>query len=121
MVLLIMLISQILFEISYSVKTNKITSYSKFAVLSDEQMKLTNTDYIWNGSFNVNNLQAVNEVLGNYQVAVYQYNNPYVSEFINLQPIRNIYIRSSQLSSYNQVSLRTGDSTVVKKVPVTAQ
>ena len=83
-------------------------------------MKLTYADYIWNGSFDVNNLHSVNEVLGNYQVAVYQYNNPYVSGFINLQPIRHIYIHSSQLSNYNQVNLRTGDSTVVKKVPVTA-
>ena len=65
-------------------------------------------------------MQSVNEVLGNYQAAVYQYNNPYVSEFTSLQPIRNIYIHSSQLSNYNQVNLRTGDSTVVKKVPVTA-
>ena len=51
---------------------------------------------------------------------VYQYNNRYVSGFINLQPIRNNYIHSSQLSNYTQVNLRTGDSTVVKKVPVTA-
>ena len=51
---------------------------------------------------------------------VYQYGNAYVSGFVNLQPIRNIYIHSSQLSNYNQVNLRTGDSTVVKKVPVTA-
>ena len=113
------------YEIFYSVKTNKITIYSNYAdrkcaVLTDEQMKLTYADYIWNGSFDVNNLHSVNEVLGNYQVVVYQYNNPYVSGFINLQPIRNIYIHSSQLSNFNQVNLRTGDSTVVKKVPVTA-
>ena len=68
-------------------------------------MKLTYANYIWNGSFNANNLQSVNEVLGNYQIAVYQYNNPYVSGFVNLQPIRNIYIHSSQLSNYNQVNL----------------
>ena len=113
------------YEVTYSVKTNKITIYSnyadrKFAVLTDEQMKLTYADYIWNGTFDANNLQSVNEVLGNYQMVVYQYNNPYVSGFVNLQPIRNIYIHSSQLSNYNQVNLRTGDSTVVKKVPVTA-
>ena len=83
-------------------------------------MKIIYADFIWNGRFDVNNLQSVNEVLGNYQVAVYQYNNPYVSEFIHLQPIRNSYVHSSQLSNYSQASLRTGDSTVVKKVPVTA-
>ena len=65
-------------------------------------MKIIYADYMWNGSFIANNLQSVNELLGNYQMAVYQYNNPYVSGFVNLQPTRNI------------------DSTVVKKVPVTA-
>ena len=84
------------YEMFYSVKTNKITIYSnyadrKFAVLTDEQMKLTYADYIWNGSFDVNNLHSVNEVLGNYQTVVYQYNNPHVSGFINLQPIRNLF------------------------------
>ena len=83
-------------------------------------MKLIYDDYIWNGSFDANSLRSVNEVLGNYQVAVYQYNNPYVSEFINLQPLRNIHIHSSQLSNYNQVNCSTGDTTVVKKIPVTA-
>ena len=53
-------------------------------------------------------------------MVVYQYNNPYVSGFVNPQPNRNIYIHSSELSNYNQVNLRTGGSTVVKKVPVTA-
>ena len=113
------------YEVTYSVKTNKMTISSnyadrQFAVLTDEQMKTIYADEIWNGSFNANNLQSVNEVLGNYQMAVYQYNTPYVSGFANLQPIRHIYIHSSQLSNYNQVNLRTGDSTVVKKVPVTA-
>ena len=95
-------------------------------------MKPTCADYIWNGSFNANRLQSVNEVLGNYQMAVYHYNNPYVSGFVNLQPIRKIYIyiyiyihiyiynHSSQLSNYNQENLRTGDSTMVKKIQVTA-
>ena len=66
------------YEVTYSVKTNKITISSiyadrQFAVLTDEQMKILYSDYIWNGSFNANNLQSFNEVLGNYQMAVYQY------------------------------------------------
>ena len=113
------------YEVTYSVKTNKITISSnyadrQFAVLTDEQMKIIYESYIWIGSFDANDLKSVNEVLGNYQMNVYQYGNAYVSGFVNLQPIRNIYIHSSQLSNYNQVNLRTGDSTVVKKVPVTA-
>ena len=107
-------------EVTYSVRIHKIAisaNYAdrQFSVLTDEQMKT-----IWNGSFNANNVQSVNEVLGNYQMAVYQNNNSYIYGWVNLQPIRYIYIHSSQLSNYNQVNLRTGDCTVVKKVPVTA-
>ena len=51
-------------------------------------MKIIYESYIWIGSFDANDLMSVNEVLGNFQMAVYQYNNPYVSGFVNLQPIR---------------------------------
>ena len=71
------------YEMFYSVKTNKLTinpNYAdrKFAILTDEQMNLTYADYIWNGSFNVNNLQSDDEVLGTDQMNVCQYNNPSV-------------------------------------------
>ena len=113
------------YEVIYSVETNKIAISSNYAerqlaVLTEEQIKLIYGDCIWNVSFDANNVQSVHEVLGNYQMNVYQYNKPYVSGFVNLQPIRNIYVHSSQLSNYNQANLRTGDSTVVKKLPVTA-
>ena len=95
------------YEVTYSVKTTKITIYSnyadrQFAGLTDEQMKLIYADIIWDGSFKANNLQFANEVLGNYRMVVYQHKNPYVSGYINLQPIRNMYTHSSQLSNYNQ-------------------
>ena len=56
------------YEVTYSVKTNKITISSKysdrqFAVLIDEQMKIIYESYIWVGSFNANDLKSVNEVL----------------------------------------------------------
>ena len=113
------------YEVVYSVRTKEITISSnyadrKFAVLTDEQVKTINNEVFWTGSFDVNNLKSVNEVLGNYKVNVYQYGTPYVSGYINLQPIRNIYIHSSQLSNYHHVNLATLDSTVVKKVPVSA-
>ena len=84
------------YEVTYSVKTNQITISSnyadrQFAVLTDEQMKIIYADYVWNGSFDCNNLRSVNEVLKNYQMAVHQYNNPSVFEFISVQPIRNMY------------------------------
>ena len=59
------------YEVTYSVKTNKITISSnyadrQFAVLTDEQMKIIYESYIWIGSFDANDLKSVNEVLGNY-------------------------------------------------------
>ena len=49
---------------------------------------------------------------------LYDSNNPYVSKFINLQPIRNLYL-SSDLGSYNTCDLK-GVSNIIKKIPVTA-
>ena len=44
--------------------------------------------------------------------------NPFVS-FIDLQPIRNIYIKSPTLGNYNTLGLRR-ECDIIKKVPVTA-
>lgn len=110
-------------EVVYNAKTTKLAISSNDAdrqitVLTDEQMKKVYVDYIWNGSLDANSLRSVNEV-GNNQIAVYQHDNPYVSEFLNLQPIRSI-LHSFQLSNYNQVNCSTCDTTIIKKVPITA-
>jgi hypothetical protein len=45
--------------------------------------------------------------------------NPFVSQFINLQPVRNIYLQSSNLGNHNTVDL-IGRRDILKKIPVTA-
>ena len=50
---------------------------------------------------------------------LYDSNNPYVSSFINLQPIRNLYLSSLGLGNYNTVDLK-GNRSIIKKIPVTA-
>jgi hypothetical protein len=45
--------------------------------------------------------------------------NPYVSEVIDLQPIRNIYMSSPNLGNFNTMGAR-GESDIIKKIPVTS-
>ncbi len=45
--------------------------------------------------------------------------SPYVSEVIDLQPIRNIYMSSPNLGNFNTMGAR-GESDIIKKIPVTS-
>ena len=63
----------------------------------------------------------INEVLSNLEgnSGTYYFNNPYVSGFLNMQPINNIYLHSSTIGNYNSLSC-DGSQTVIKKIPVNA-
>ena len=63
----------------------------------------------------------MNEVLSNLEgnSGTYYYNNPYISGFLNFQPINNIYLHSSTIGNYNSLSC-DGSQTVIKKIPVNA-
>ncbi len=43
----------------------------------------------------------------------------YVSGYIDLNPVRNLYLSSSNFGNFNTTSV-TGDSTIIKKIPVNA-
>ena len=62
----------------------------------------------------------INEILGNLEgrSSFYTFVNPYNSNYLNLQAIRNIYIHSS-LGNYNTLGAR-GETSIIKKVPVSA-
>ena len=56
-------------------------------------------------------------ILGN---AGYQsLTNPLVSGYVNLQPIRNIYLHDSNIGSYSTIGIY-GAMTIIKLIPVTA-
>ena len=44
---------------------------------------------------------------------------PYISGFLNFQPINNIYLHSSSIGNYNSFSC-DGSQKIIKKIPVTA-
>lgn len=80
-----------------------------FEILTDAQIKQ-------NSSLPVN---SINGILNNTVPKVNNINSPYVSGYVNLIPLRNVYMTSSNLGSYNSLNISGGRS-VIKKIPVTA-
>ena len=110
---------------TYSARRNNITisitpAAWKFFILTPDDLS-TNLRGFWLGpTFDTTNPQDMNEILGNMEghSPLYKTLSPYVSNAVNLQTIRNIYIHSS-LGNYNTLGPR-GETTIIKKVPVSA-
>ena len=115
----------IFLTITYNYKKNSIYfdcehSTYKFRILTPQDLK---TDYIYDKydeSYDRNNPQDFNEIIGNLEsVSTYhQFPTAYETKAINLQTIRNLYLHSS-MGNYNSLSVQ-GESTIIKKIPVTA-
>ena len=69
--------------------------------------------------FDATNSRSINNVLRNFTPKVNTHNDPYVSGYIDLVPIRNVYIVAHGLGNFNTMSI-SGERAIVKKVPVTA-
>ena len=100
-----------------------ITTYS-FKFLTDNELQTIDTldpAYQWQGTaYDKNNLQSANDLIKhNYTTSsTYSSASPFVT-YIDLQPIRNIYISSPNIGNFNTIGPR-GQSSIIKKVPVTA-
>lgn len=95
------------------VNTNqvKISSSSVvFALLTDSQA--TAAGYS-------SPLQSINNVLRNTIAQINSSGSPYLSQYVDLFPVRNLYITSPNLGNYNTMSV-SGERGIIKKVPVTA-
>ena len=85
-------------------------------ILTDYELKT----HTWHGTpYNVNDLQSVNELLSNNEntSTTGTVATP-VQFYLNLQPVRNIYLRSPNISSFNTIGCN-GESSIIKKIPVT--
>jgi hypothetical protein len=84
---------------------------SSFEILTDEQLK----------SMGYSVPQSINNVLRNFTPSLNDSNTNYTwgSGYVDLVPIRNLYIVSSGLGSFNTMSV-SGERSIVKKVPVNA-
>ena len=95
-----------------------------FKFLTDNELQTIDTldpAYQWQGTaYDKNNLQSANDLIKhNYTTSsTYSSASPFVT-YIDLQPIRNIYISSPNIGNFNTIGPR-GQSSIIKKVPVTA-
>ena len=76
----------------------------------------------WNGiAYDHKNPMDMNDILGN-SIGVstfFSSLHPYVTQYVDLQPIKNIYMYSSNLGTFKTIGCK-GEVTIIKKVPVTA-
>ena len=109
-----------LFNVVYYTKRNniKITVADNeftFKILTPDDLKTgLNNTFLQN--YNKSQTNDCNEVLSNLNglSPFYSISSPYISGFLNLQPINNIYLHSSSLGNYNSLSC-DGSQTVIKK------
>ena len=64
-------------------------------------------------------VQSINNYLNNNVPKVNNNASSYVSPYVNLNPIRNLYITSGNIGGYNTMSI-SGERGIIKKVPVRA-
>ena len=82
--------------------------------------ELENPLYGWNGTpYNTRNSSCGNELLTNVFPNVVGNTASPATYYLNLTPVRNIYMRSPNLSSFNTIGCN-GESSVIKKIPVNA-
>lgn len=64
-------------------------------------------------------LSSINRVIGNTTPATDAYTNvaPYTTNFIDLTPVKNVYLHCNEISNFNQLTV-AGNSSIIKKVPV---
>jgi len=121
-------ITQAIFTVTYYSTRNEIqitNNYGNidFKILTPTDLK-TKLNGAWLGTdYDVNNPCDMNEVLRNMDGESKTYNNlgqnQYVSGYLSLHPVRNIYMVSSNIGNYNTMG-SSGERNILKKIPVIA-
>ena len=109
------------FSCSYSLKTNTITitvNYVCYFFVTHTDKELQ-TNYGFSVDYDRSHRMSINNVLGNTVEKINFAPDPFVSGFVNLLPMKNIYLTSDSLTNGNQLA-PYGVARVLKKIPITA-
>ena len=112
------LIQTNLFNVFYNSNNNTITISISFSGYTFQVLTPNDLKTALNGNFyatyDKSKPNDINEVLSNLEGSnlLYDYNIPFVSGFLNFQPINNIYLHSSSLGNFNSISC-DGSQTVI--------
>ena len=111
------------FSVSYLAGLNKIQIISNYpeviyTVLTDADVLVDNGERFVE-TVDANNLKPINKVLGVYTTSGDASNNvvPYITGFIDLTPVKSLYLHCNEISNYNQLTV-AGNSSIVKKMNV---
>ena len=104
------------FKQSISISTS--ISNMTFKIMTENDIGLSIQPAYYNSS-NPNDINTDMLKLNRGNAPLNSNLNPFVSQVINLQPVRNIYLQSSNLGNHNTVDL-IGRRDILKKIPVTA-
>jgi hypothetical protein len=106
-------VKSVLYSIFNKINKNTIIVFDKFINYTNENYNALKSFY---ELYDKSQPNDINEVLSNLEgnSLLYSYNSPYVSGFLNFQPINNMYLHSGSIGNYNSLSC-DGSQTVIKK------
>jgi len=104
------------FESAYDVRTNALTIYLTSA-FSTNPFEIHTDAYLAASGYSYAN-KTMNSLLKNFTSKGYN-TNAFVSGYIDMYPLRNIYMTCSGLGNFNTMSI-SGDRNIIKKIPVNA-
>jgi hypothetical protein len=102
------------FESVYDVRTNSLT-IKLTAAFSELPFDIFTDDVLITSP---SAGKTMNSLLKNFTPKGYN-KNAFVSGYIDMYPLRNIYMSCSGLGNFNTMSI-SGDRNIIKKIPVTA-
>ena len=95
-----------------------------FQFLTDKELiqdTIGANNFAWNGTtYDKNDLKSANNIISNTQNSSIAHDNTHpFNNHLNLQPIRNLYLHSPNLGSFQTLGAR-GEQTIIKKIPVSS-
>ena len=112
--------------VDFSSQTSRISisiTNHECKVMTDLELKnITNwgLGQVPKPTYDKSDLESVNSLLTNFgSVSTIGTTTTPVQFYLNLQPVRNIYMRSPNISSFNTIGAN-GESSIIKKIPVSS-
>jgi len=109
-------VGEVFLESVYDFRTNAVTikpvaahPLVEFLIWTDKQLEIMGSPYVG---------KTINSILKNNIQKQFN-NSPFVSGYVDMYPLRNIYMTSSGLGNFNTMTI-TGNRNVIKKIPVSA-
>jgi hypothetical protein len=106
---------------TFDPQTQKISlsfTNQKVRLFTDSELKAGGISWVGT-AYNGNDLSSANELLNNTTTSTLSALGVAASFYLTLQPVRNIYMRSPNLSTFTTIGCN-GESSIIKKIPVNA-